>query len=521
MDVATLGDQVESVLAAVRALASQITVPGESEAETSGLALPDRAAADAALTVLAELVALGNVVEFLATVTAGAYARWSRQDWLAQVDPEGLLSSAKTRDICADVDSCSAREITLATGVGERVAWQRIELADAFRTDPVRTKTLHAGMSRGSVSAWRAYRVWTTTLEAPADLADRIAASVLAPCRDGSALNQQLLTRRLSYQVAKHCPAGRQRQRELDERGLWASFTPAGTGTVSLSGAAEDIVAAHSRIDGVARSLRAGGDRRTLAQLRSDIALRLLCQGVLPEGGIEYPDGTLRPMAAPKITVTVPLNTLLHGHGQPAHLDGVGWISPALAEELAYRPDSTWTRLLIDPVTGAAVELSSRSYTPPPRMRRFIEFRDVTCRGPGCTVPACRCDLDHGVDYPQGPTSPINVSAKHRPCHNHKTRGWWRADTGNDGAITWTTRSGRTYITHVWNHLDPGPDIEIDWDAMPGHGRRQPSEAEVRRNDPAYDDHSLIERPPRIPACAKVSSHAHGWGRHTDAPPPF
>jgi hypothetical protein len=88
-------------------------------------------------------------------------------------------------------------------------------------------------------------------------------------------------------------------------------------------------------------------------------------------------------------------------------------------------------------------------------MADLVAARDGMCRGPGCTDPADRCDIDHDTPWPAGPTQIDNLSAKHRRHHNHKTRGTWTATTDLDGAITWRTCAKRRYVSPPHDHLDP------------------------------------------------------------------
>lgn len=57
--------------------------------------------------------------------------------------------------------------------------------------------------------------------------------------------------------------------------------------------------------------------------------------------------------------------TLSDGEPLPAHI----------VRDLAYAAGSTWRRLVTDPLTGEAIELSSGSYTPPPRLREALSVK--------------------------------------------------------------------------------------------------------------------------------------------------
>ena len=84
-------------------------------------------------------------------------------------------------------------------------------------------------------------------------------------------------------------------------------------------------------------------------------------------------------------------------------------------------PGSVWQRLAADVDTGRALELSTDRYTPTPEMVEHVKAVDGVCRGPGCQVPADRCDVDHLVPWPAGRTHVSNLDSLSRGCHNGKT----------------------------------------------------------------------------------------------------
>ncbi|MEP6648684.1 MAG: HNH endonuclease signature motif containing protein [Lapillicoccus sp.] len=110
------------------------------------------------------------------------------------------------------------------------------------------------------------------------------------------------------------------------------------------------------------------------------------------------------------------------------------------------------------------MDLSTRRYRPTRTMADLVAALDGMCRGPGCTVPTDRCDVDHDTPWSAGPTRIGNLSDKHRRHHNHKTRGIWTATTDPDGAITWRASARRRYVSHRHNYQDPltKPVTEMD-----------------------------------------------------------
>jgi hypothetical protein len=92
-------------------------------------------------------------------------------------------------------------------------------------------------------------------------------------------------------------------------------------------------------------------------------------------------------------------------------------------------------------------------YRPSKELAAFIRCRDLTCRCPGCDVPADRCDLDHTIPYPYGPTQASNIKALCRTGHLLKTFCGWHDEQLPDGTVIWTTPDGHTYTTHPGSRL--------------------------------------------------------------------
>jgi hypothetical protein len=116
--------------------------------------------------------------------------------------------------------------------------------------------------------------------------------------------------------------------------------------------------------------------------------------------------------------------------------------TPLLAELLR-------TGAKLRPLCPPSVE-PEPGYRPSANLERHIRSRDLTCRFPGCTMPAEFCDIDHVIPYPLGATHPSNLACLCRKHHHLKT--FWTGDWGlkllADGAAVWTSPTGRTYTTH-------------------------------------------------------------------------
>ena len=92
-------------------------------------------------------------------------------------------------------------------------------------------------------------------------------------------------------------------------------------------------------------------------------------------------------------------------------------------------------------------------YRPSAELAEFVRMRDLYCRAPGCDVPADRCDLDHTIPYPVGPTHASNIKCLCRTNHLMKTFGGWHDIQLPDGTVIWISPSGRKYITKPGSRL--------------------------------------------------------------------
>ena len=113
---------------------------------------------------------------------------------------------------------------------------------------------------------------------------------------------------------------------------------------------------------------------------------------------------------------------------------------------------AAWRHVLTDRATGALLDVGSWSYRPPAALARHVRTRDVTCRFPGCSVPARDCDLDHLIPFPVGPTSADNLHALCRRHHRLKHDDNWAVQALPDHGLRWTSPLGTTRDT--WPDAD-------------------------------------------------------------------
>lgn len=194
-------------------------------------------------------------------------------------------------------------------------------------------------------------------------------------------------------------------------------------------------------------------DPRTLMQRRAD-ALNALGHGRLELScACGAPDCPVRdrapaPMVPVALNIVATADTVTGRSEQPGYLVGHGVIDAELVRELARDA----TRHLVGLPQVSAEE--AHRYRPSAALARYIRTRDVTCRFPGCTVPAARCDIDHTEPFNHadpasgGLTVAENLGCYCREHHRRKTFDeGWRDRQLADGVIVWTSPTGRTYTT--------------------------------------------------------------------------
>ena len=394
-------------------------------------------------------VALEALARLEAHMEAGEQARFAE---LGAPRPPGWVDAA----------ALTVLEVSTATGLGQQEVGARLELATT-RT-PGATE-LRARLCRGEVSLYRACTVASEIRPLPPEAGPGIVESTLRP-KDDAPPSPTLFRQRLTRAcLAADRDAARERRRARRRRGAHARIDADGLGVLTLVNDADKIVAVMERADALARAARQAGDPRSLDALRADAITDAVIFGQVDlaprQAGVSDSDLAeagwtqvgRRPPA--HVTVIVPLAVAAGQADAPCEIPGHGWVTAEHARQIMLNPESTWGRLLVDASTGSALRLETEAYRPTAEIRAFVEAVDGTCRGPGCTVPAARCDLDHDIPWPHGPTVPTNLTSKHRQHHNLRTHGHWRAERDpDDHAVHWRTAAGRRYTTRPKDWLE-------------------------------------------------------------------
>lgn len=182
------------------------------------------------------------------------------------------------------------------------------------------------------------------------------------------------------------------------------------------------------------RSLRGAGELDPgIDALRADALVEAVLAAT-PQAGAR---------ASVQVNVTIDAATLLGLAEQPAQLAGYGPIPAQLARDLA--ADGEWVRWTTDPQTGHLLDLNPHVYRPSDKLARFVRAAHPRCGWLGCRQPCARCDLDHVIEHPTGPTVRSNLGPLCRQHHNAKTHGRWQYRRDPDGTGHLRSPLGHTY----------------------------------------------------------------------------
>jgi hypothetical protein len=432
------------------------------------------------------------------TCGAGAVGAWARVENAACARRlastadmlEARLSadgSAEREQWCLDNWDAVAAEVAAAQNVSLGVASHQLMVAMALRERLPRVAEVFA---TGAIS----YRLvnsiaYRTALITDPDALAKVDTELAAAVAGWGSLSMAKTEQAIDYWVDRYDPNALRRT-ELSAQGRHVDVVAErdGSGMSWIDGKlfSHDAAALDQRLDAMARAV-CDADPRTLEQRRADAL------GTLAHGGDRLPCECGHPECA-AADIAAPSATVVHviaeerslADDTPVHLDGRTPPRPGpdkplremtIAEALAPDPPTGLAQANPAVVIGGAImpapllaaKVANNAtirplvhpgdappeprYVPSRKLADFVRCRDLTCRFPGCDEPAYRCDLDHTIPYPVGPTCASNLGSLCRKHHLLKTFWGWLAQQLPDGTIIWTAPSGQTYTTHPGSRL--------------------------------------------------------------------
>jgi hypothetical protein len=482
-------------------------------------------------------------------ITAGA--RTEAQAACARLSAIGELTIRRVDEhdgrqlwACDGWDDAAA-QIGAALMIGRREAGAQMHIGVALHT---RLPKVAAVFATGAISAKVVSMIsWRTRLVNDTDVAALLDTALAGSMRDWGPLSEKKLKAAIDGWVHKFDPAAVISTRAAARARTIAFGKPDDdTEVVSLWGAllATDAALLDQALNALSRTV-CPADPRTLGQRRSDalgvLAVRgdhLTCQCGHPgctAAGVDaraaaviihvLTDTTPQPVPDPQLNTPTPLTpvppvTPTPPTPAPPVNTPQPTPEPAPATQPATRPAASLgylpggqvipPNLLADLVArGATIRPLSATnalgamdrYRPSKALDEFVRLRAMTCTFPGCDAPAMRCDVDHVIPWPGGPTHGCNLGPKCRKHHLLKTfwtgPGGWSDRQEPDGTTIWTAPTGHTYRSVALTRIlfpdkdlstpppaPPDPKTEPETQApQPGRGIMMPTRRRTRTQD--------------------------------------
>jgi len=347
-------------------------------------------------------------------------------------------------------------------------------------------------------------------------------------------LSEQKVRDHVDQWVARFDPDGVRVPPDVDAQ-RYFEFEPARQAGMAYGSAhmrAEDAAALDQRLDAMAAGVCAN-DPRTMRQRRADAAGALARGDALACrcGSDDCPAKAQRDTASSAVIHVLAEQSTVDGiSDDPGYLPGFGILPAASVRGLA---ESATVHPLEMPTVATPAD---PGYRPSARTKRFLRFRDVTCRWPGCDRPADQADIDHTVPYPYGPTHPSNNKHYCRIHHLIKTFYsfiGWRDEQSDDGTMLLLSPSGHINCTQAHGaalfpalarstgELDLVPRTED-----PGVDRTVKMPRRKRTREQARRDRINAERRQRAQLLAEErvaeeQRQREAWRTATYEPPPF
>lgn len=434
----------------------------------------------------------------------------------------------EARMFLTDVAVVVAAEISPVQNISHARALGQVHAAKTLRERLPRVAEV---FRRG----WIDYRVvatiMTRTENVEADIMPELDEALAAKAEKWMKLSGPKLVDRVDMFVARYDPEAVRVPRRV-ENNRHIDVEPGCPGMAWIGGnlRATDGVALDNRLNALAATV-CENDPRTKNQRRAD-ACGPLARGeaALPcECGLDdCPAAAERAVAATAIIHVLAEQPTLSGTSdKPGYLKGFGVLPAESVRKVAKTAQ-------LKPLALSTSDTKAASgYRPNVALREFLQWRDLTCRWPGCDKPAQCSDIDHTTPWPQGPTHPSNTKHYCRTHHLIKTffcgpRGWTDRQLA-DGTIELTGPTG-----HLWRTEPHGAsmfpalgqsteEIEIPADFVPDtaddRALLMPRRKQTREDN--LRDRIKAERRQRAELIAEEERQRQAWLAANYQPPPF
>ncbi|RSM90614.1 DUF222 domain-containing protein [Kibdelosporangium aridum] len=317
-----------------------------------------------------------------------------------------------------DLGDGAAEELALELNLSPNTTAKQLHQAHTMVT---RLPATVDALRRSRIDYMRAKAVHDYTTDLDDDQAAEVEKRVLD---GGQCENLTKFKHALNREVIRADPVGAEERRKLAKarRDVTKWTKPDGTSSLNVTLQPHEAEQAYAQIELIAKQTK---------KSRADVFMDLVMGKK-----IDRPPVT--------VNVVVPMTTLMGLNQEPGEISGVGPITAEYARELAQH--ATWRRMITDP-TGQVLEVSNRRFASP-ALKRHIQLRDRTCRQPGCTTPAQRCETDHTTTYATGGTTSADNLTMFCKRHNlMRQRTDWQLVQPKPGTLVIRTPSNRVITT--------------------------------------------------------------------------
>ncbi len=391
-------------------------------------------------------------IEDGARAEAAAGAR--RLAAIAELARRRVIDDDERANWAFDGWASAAAEVAAAMTVGHRRASGQMRIAVALRDRLPRVAALYM---QGTLSSRVVSAItWRTQLVQDPDALALIDAVLAEGATKWGPLSENRLDDAIDAWILRFDPAAVRRS-ESSTRTRDFSIgdldDPAETTSVWGRLLAADAAVLKRRLAQMVQSV-CDDDPRTMGERRSDAmgaiasgTFRLVCQcgsETCPAGDAPRSSNVVIRVLAEQSTVEAA--TAGDAQARPALIVGGGIVPTPVLSQLIRGGAK------VRPIAPPSDEAEPH-YRPSAELAEFVRMRDLYCRAPGCDVPADRCDLDHTIPYPIGPTHASNIKCLCRTNHLMKTFGGWHDIQLPDGTVVWISPSGRKYLTKPGSRL--------------------------------------------------------------------
>jgi hypothetical protein len=180
-----------------------------------------------------------------------------------------------------------------------------------------------------------------------------------------------------------------------------------------------EAAAIEARLRAEARRPHDPDDDRTVGQREADLLVAWCLDSAAVSSAISA-----------NIAVTVGADVLAGANPGFAEAADGSWAVPAgWIDDVIAAGSTFWHRMITDPVDDVLAHEYLGRFAPD-ILDVALQFLHGTCQAPGCMVPAGRCDIDHRIPYPDGPTTADNLGPLCRRHHSMKGHGLLHWSTG-------------------------------------------------------------------------------------------